>query len=119
MAPDIRLFETVEGRILQQEEARPNATSSSVNLETMAIIFTGLLGVIGYVVQSKIARDQLTAARDHDIKMSLDEKRKGEAGILLERVRNQQASCVLVLHFAAPPVASPRDSMCHGPEPPT
>ena len=65
-------------------------------METMAIIFTGLLGVIGYVVQSKIARDQLTAARDHDIKMSLDEKRKDEAGILLERVRNQQASCVKI-----------------------
>ena len=62
--------EKSEQRRLQQEVRAEE--SSSINLETMAIIFTGLLGVIGYVVQSKIARDQLTATRNHDLKMSLE-----------------------------------------------
>jgi hypothetical protein len=55
VAPEILHIEHGGLRSLQQDENSADASSPSVNLETMAIIFTGQLGVIGYVVQSKIA----------------------------------------------------------------
>jgi hypothetical protein len=51
------------------------------------------MGLVGYLVQSKIARDQISSQRSQDPQLAEEEKQKERAQILLDRMTVQQAEC--------------------------
>jgi hypothetical protein len=88
------LFSAIAGishRQTQDQAAVSKTESSGPSIETLAIVVTALLSVGSYILQAKLARDAEKADKDHDRNLADSEKAAARAGLLLDRVREQQA----------------------------
>ena len=75
--------------------AGPVQASGGFSIEVAAIVFTGLIGMIGYVVQARSAQRATKAQTDLEREAAEREKAEAKAGKQLQRVHLQLAEFVV------------------------
>jgi hypothetical protein len=98
------VFSTQSTEERRATEHRQLQTSGGFSIEVAAIVFTGLIGMIGYVVQARSVQRATEAQTDLEREAAEREKAEAKAGKQLERVHLQLAEFIvpvqaLVGHF--------------------
>ena len=91
---------TEERRATKVTERRQLQTSGGFSIEVAAIVFTGLIGMIGYVVQARSVQRATEAQTSLEHEAAEREKVEAKAGKQLERVQQQMALFVMPFGMA-------------------
>ena len=84
-------------RKLQTEAGAKKEDSLSVSGDTLALVVTALIGVGGFILQSKAAKAADETARDIDRAQEANEKERSEVKLQLEKVRSQMSDALIPL----------------------
>ena len=99
--PERRSSQSIEANASGSHEGRRLQTGGGFSLEVAAIVFTGVIGMIGYVVQAQSAQKATRAQASLERDAAEAEKRRARAAKQLERVQDQMRLFVMPLYTEA------------------